>query len=100
MIYVEFGNNPGNDRLPREAACVGCIVLAKRAGGSAYFEDMPLDDRFKFNEQAIKSGKLAEIVKAIARDPLPHFEGQSYYRHHLYLEKDQMILQVRRLLGV
>src|SRR5262249_24888912 len=41
MIYVEFGHNPGNDRMPREAACVGCIVLAVALGGSAYFEDMP-----------------------------------------------------------
>jgi hypothetical protein len=98
MIYVEFGRNPGNDRMPREAACVGCIVLAKAAGGSAYFEDMPLDDRFKFEEQDVTSGKLAALIKAIAHDPMPYFEAQSFYRHHLYLEKEQMVLQARRLL--
>jgi hypothetical protein len=99
MIYVEFGNNPGNDRLPREAACVGCIILAKRAGGSAWFEDVPLDDCFKFSEREVHSGKLADMIRAISRDPMPYFQAQSYYRNHLYLEKEQMILQVRRLLG-
>ena len=98
MIYVEFGFNPGNDRTPREAACVGCIVLAKAAGGSAFFEDMPLDRSFKFEEQDVTSGKLAALIKAIARDPVPYFEAQSFYRNHLYLERDQMVLQVRRLL--
>ena len=100
MIYVEFGNNPGNDRLPREAACVGCIVLAKRAGGSVYFEDMPLDDSFKFTEEQVKSGKLAETIRAISRDPVPYFNAQSYYRRHLFLDKAQMRLQARRLLGL
>ena len=96
MIYVEFGHNPGNDRMPREAACVGCIVLAKDVGGSAFFEDMPLDHSFKFKEQDVISGRLATLIKAIARDPVPYFEAQSFYRHHLYLEKEQMMLQVRR----
>jgi hypothetical protein len=99
MIYVEFGRNPGNDRIPREAACVGCIVLVKAVGGSAYFEDVPLDHSFKFEEQDVTSGRLAAVIKAIASDPVPYFEAQSFYRHHLYLEKEQMILQVRRLLG-
>jgi hypothetical protein len=98
MFYVEFGHNPGNDRLPREAACVGCIVLARAAGGSAYFEDMPLDNGFKFDEEDVTSEKLGTLIKAIARDPIPAFEAQSFYRHHLYLDKEQMILQARRLL--
>ena len=98
MFYMEFGHNPGNDRMPREAACVGCIVLAKAAGGSAYFEDMPLDNSFKFEEQDVTSGKLGTLIKAIVRDPIPAFVAQSFYRHHLYLDKEQMILQARRVL--
>jgi hypothetical protein len=98
MIYVEFGRNPGNDRMVREAACVGCIVLAKAVGGSAYFEDMPLDQRFKFEEQDVTSGKLASLIKAIAQNPVSYFEAQSFYRNYLYLEKEQMVLQVHRLL--
>jgi hypothetical protein len=98
MIYVEFGRNPGNDRMVREAACVGCIVLAKAVGGSAYFEDMPLDQRFKFEEQDVTSGKLASLIKAIVQNPVSYFEAQSFYRNYLYLEKEQMVLQVHRLL--
>ena len=83
--------------MPREAACVGCIVLARR-GGSTYFEDMPLDHSFKFEEQDVTSGRLAALIKTIAQDPLPYFEAQNIYRHHLYLDKEQMVLQARRLL--
>jgi hypothetical protein len=84
--------------MPREAASVGCIVVARTAGGSAYFEDTPLDDIFKFAKQDVTSGKLAALIKAIARDPALYFEAQRFYRNHIYLEKEQMVLQVRRLL--
>jgi uncharacterized membrane protein len=60
---------------------------------------MPLDDNFKFEEPDVTSGRLAAFIKTIARDPVPYFEAQSFYRHHLYLEKEQMVLQARRLLG-
>ena len=100
MIYVEFGNNPGNDRLPREAASVGCIVLAKNAGGSSYFEDMPIDAEFKFTEQDVRSGRLARLIRTIASDPAPYFEAQEFYRSCLRLQREQMMLQTRRLLGL
>jgi hypothetical protein len=46
----------------------------------------------------VTSGKLAALIKAIARDPALYFEAQRFYRNHIYLEKEQMVLQVRRLL--
>jgi hypothetical protein len=100
MIYVEFGPNPGNDRLPREAACVGCIVLAHRVGGSMTFEDMPIAPLFKFTEADVMSGALAQRIMKIAGDPKLYFQAQSHYRHHIHLEKEQLTLQVRRLLQV
>jgi hypothetical protein len=100
MIYVEFGNNPGSDRLPREAASVGCIVLAKNAGGSSYFEDMPIDAEFKFSEQDVRSGRLAQLIRTIAGDPAPYFEAQEFYRSCLRLQREQMMLQTKRLLGL
>ena len=98
-IYVEFGHNPGKDRMPREAACAGCIVVARRAGGTAFFGDSPLPAKFKFSDADVASGHLADLVRSIARDPQPFWEEQSYYRRYLYSERDLMELQVKRLFG-
>ncbi len=40
--YIDFGHHPGKDRLPREAAASGCVVLTLRAGAAQFFDDVPL----------------------------------------------------------
>jgi hypothetical protein len=34
-VYIDFGNHPGKDRPPREAAMAGCCVIVGGAGASA-----------------------------------------------------------------
>ena len=36
------------DRLPREAALAGCVVLTNREGAANFNEDVPLPSEFKF----------------------------------------------------
>jgi hypothetical protein len=47
-VYIDFGPHPGMDRLPREAALAGCIVLTNREGAAGYDVDVPLPTEFKF----------------------------------------------------
>ena len=49
-VYVDFGNHPGKDRIPREAALCGCRVVTNLRGAAAYREDVELDDCLKFDE--------------------------------------------------
>ena len=51
-IYVDFGGHPGRDRIPREAALSGAIVITGRRGAAGFFQDVPLPDRFRLDEQA------------------------------------------------
>lgn len=48
--YIDFGNHPGKDRIPREAAMLGCCVITGKKGSANYFEDLPIPDRYKFND--------------------------------------------------
>jgi hypothetical protein len=47
-VYIDFGPHPGMDRLPREAALAGCIVITNRDGAAGYDIDVPLPSEFKF----------------------------------------------------
>ena len=38
-IYIDFGHQPGKDRVPREAACMDCIVFLHEQGSACFFED-------------------------------------------------------------
>ncbi len=51
-IYVDFGGHPGRDRIPREAAMCGAVVITGRRGSAAFVDDVPLPARFRLDEQA------------------------------------------------
>ena len=49
-VYIDFGNHPGKDRFPREAAISGCCVITGKLGSAAYYEDIPISEEFKFED--------------------------------------------------
>ncbi len=61
-VYVDFGNHPGKDRFPREAAMCGCCVITDKRGSAAFYKDVPIDARYKFDDEK-ELGK--DIIKCI-----------------------------------
>jgi hypothetical protein len=49
-VYVDFGNHPGKDRLPREAAISGCCVILGKRGSAKFAEDVPIPEEYKFED--------------------------------------------------
>lgn len=47
-IYIDFGHQPGKDRLPREAAVLGNVVFVRKKGAGNNSIDTPIADDFKF----------------------------------------------------
>lgn len=47
-VYIDFGNHPGKDRFPREAAMLGCCIITGRRGAAGNDIDIPIADEFKF----------------------------------------------------
>ncbi len=50
-VYLDLGNHPGKDRMPREAALMGCITVVGRRGSAAFTADVPLPARHKVQLQ-------------------------------------------------
>lgn len=69
-VYVDFGNHPGKDRFPREAAYCGCCILTGKLGSANFYEDVPIDEQYKFE---IEDSNIPNIIKKI-RDCLNNFE--------------------------
>lgn len=72
-LYIDFGEFPGKDRLPREAVINGCCVITGRCGASKYFEDVPICDDYKFSVGFFEYRSVKKIVKKI-RYVLEHYE--------------------------
>ncbi|MGB9845659.1 MAG: hypothetical protein ACPLF9_07885 [Methanothermobacter tenebrarum] len=59
-VYIDFGNHPGKDRLPREAAMMGCCIIVGKKG-SAKFNDLPIPAKFKLDTNE----NINTIIKSI-----------------------------------
>ena len=65
-LFIDFGYNPGNDRLPREAAACGCCLITSNLGAYKYYEDTPFPDEYKFSVRGdLEMKKIVEKVKEV-----------------------------------
>ncbi len=52
-VYIDFGNHPGKDRIPREAAMCGCCVIVGKNGAAKNEFDVSIPDGYKFDNESI-----------------------------------------------
>jgi hypothetical protein len=96
-VYIDFGHHPGKDRVPREAAIAGAVVLLHATGAATYYGDHPLLPEYHFTRDDILSGRLHQRLDDILDDPDAHFAAQRLYRQNILLEREQFDMQVRSL---
>ena len=49
-VYIDFGNHPGKDRIPRETAILGCCIITGKRGSANFYEDVSIPDKYKFDD--------------------------------------------------
>ena len=74
LIYLDLGSHPGRDRLPREAAVAGCIVLVGRRGAAANDIDIPIPDEYKLPVpwRFDKADAVVSRICDVIADPVAH----------------------------
>jgi hypothetical protein len=87
--YVDFGAHPGKDRIPREAAANGCCVITNRAGAAAFYEDVPIPDKYKFQEPSKALDELDALLHDICDDFAGHYNDFNVYREMIFNENEK-----------
>ncbi len=76
LLYVDFGENPGRDKMLRESVSQDCCIISGRSGSSDYYEDLmiPDDYKFEFSENKIPAiiSKIKEVLENYA-EHIPYF---------------------------
>lgn len=97
-VYIDFGNHPGKDRFPREAAICGCCIITSRNGSAKFSEDINIPDVYKFDD---KTSNLEAILNKI-RECLHQYNSRCTefedYRNKIKGEKKIFEKEVRSLL--
>lgn len=98
-VYVDFGSHPGKDRIPREAAACGLCVITNKKGSAGFYDDVPIDEKYKFGDP-IDYEKAAALLKDIINNYGSHFHAFDNYRDVIRSEKQKFEDDVKKLLSL
>ncbi len=97
-VYVDFGNHPGKDRIPREAAISGCCVITGKHGAAGYYEDIPIPDRYKVDDlEDVDVETVKKLILDIFENYDERIEDFAYYREMIRGEKEKFILDAMKI---
>ena len=97
-VYIDFGNHPGRERIPREAALCNCCVLLGFQGSAMFFEDTPILEKYKFEVTDDSIPNIINMIKNIISDYNAYSKDFNLYRNILKNNKLQFNIDVENLL--
>ena len=87
-VYVDNGYHPGKDRMPREAAMHGCVVITNKSGSAAYWEDVPIEEKVTLEQD------LYKLIPDVFANYRAYFDKQAHYREVIRSEKEAFRINV------
>ncbi len=99
-VYIDFGNHPGKDRLPREAAALGCCVVTGKRGSAAYNEDVCIPSKYKFDERKSTIDEISGRICYCLDNYGKCIDDFSNYRDCIRIERDEFERDIRRIFTV
>mgnify|MGYP001626387956 FL=1 len=96
-VYIDFGNHPGKDRIPREAAILGCCVITGKRGSAAFFEDVPIPDEYKFEDKEENIPKIIEKIKDCFDNFEKRYQDFDYYRQVIKNEPIKFLEDLKKI---
>lgn len=98
-LYVDFGNHPGKDRIPREAAILGCVILTNVKGSAANYKDVPIPICYKFDDSLdIFYSGIISVIDEIFNNFDLHYSRFEDYRELIGNEKQIFCSDVVKLI--
>jgi hypothetical protein len=100
-IYIDFGNHPGKDRMPREAVLAGCCIITGRQGSAKNSIDIPIDNKYKFNDCIwVNNKEFSMLASDIFANYQHHLKFFHDYRTKILQEKQNFIIEVNNFIKI
>lgn len=100
MVYVDFGNHPGKDRIPREAAMSGCCIITGTRGAAGNTVDVMIPSRYKFEDSKKNVSNIVQCIRDIFTDYERHYIEQQKYRDRIRTEKATFEEEMKQLFDI
>jgi hypothetical protein len=101
-VYIDFGDHPGKDRMPRECASGGCVVITGTQRCGANKKDISIQEKFEYNEGTDNYDyrKIGEFILKVLNDYQTYFENQKTYRTMIRREKKTFIKEIQNMISI
>lgn len=96
-VYIDFGNHPGKDRIPREAAILGCCVITGKRGSAAFYEDVPISEEYKFDDKEENIPKIINKIKDCFENFSERYKDFDYYREVIKQEPQKFVEDLKKI---
>jgi hypothetical protein len=96
-VYIDFGNHPGKDRIPREAAILGCCVITGKRGSAGFYEDVPIPNEYKFEDREENIPKIIDKIKDCFENYEERYKDFEYYREVIKNEPQKFIEDLKKI---
>jgi len=99
-IYIDFGNHPGRDRLPREFVLDGGVLISGLRGSAKNDKDIPLPKRYKLdaNKKSFSSN-MGDLLRDILNNFQTAQNHMGEYRKIIINDKEKHLEMVKRFIS-
>lgn len=96
-VYIDFGNFPGKDRFPREAAMSGCCIITGKRGAAAFEKDVPINEKYKFDDIKRNIPLIITCINECLNDFNNRSKDFDTYRKIIAGEKNEFVSDVKKI---
>lgn len=95
-LYIDFGYNPGRDRMLRESALMNCIIISGTGGSSKFTQDLNIPDKYKFEYSKAKILEIVAKIKEVLNNYDTCISDFNTYKEEIISEEKLFENQLRK----
>ena len=99
-VYIDFGNHPGRDKIPREAAMSGCCIITGRKGSANFYEDVAIKDEYKIDDNTKNVSMIIKKIEDIFENYNDRIQDFEHYREEIQNGKAIFLSNINNFLKV
>jgi hypothetical protein len=96
-LYIDFGYHPGKDRIPREAAVNGNLVITNNKGSAKNDIDIHITINYKIDTSKLSPKKIAIMIEKLISEYDLRIQDFVSYRNRILQEKHGFKNEVHNL---
>jgi hypothetical protein len=97
-VYIDFGQFPGPERIPREAAMMYCNIITSKFGSTMNKIDVPIPEKFKFAATEENINIIIENIVELCENHEKYVELYDIYREKVRNQRESMQLNTKKIL--